>query len=161
MDLFRNMGATVPIKDSGNQAEQAKRLILKSVLLVCLVRSLGLHLEQDYWELGFYFRLWHCVFGKKKPNSYIFQCLGLPLFQEYCSTSCKCVVRKLMNTKPGCFLREKSYICANGIKSYFTSMWETHTIWWAVSTVKHPLTKQTHNLFRRYFFLTTWYLLDS
>lgn len=115
MDLFRNMGAVVSIKDSGSQAEQVKRLILKLVVLVCLGGNLGWYLEQDYWEQGSHFRLWHCVFGKKK-QTYIFQCLGLPLFQQYCSTSCKYVVCKLMNTKPGCFLREKSCICANGIK---------------------------------------------
>lgn len=81
------------------------------------------------WKLGLI--TWSSVIGnwafisdsgtvylaRKKP----FQCLDLPLFQECCSTSSKYVVCKLMNTKPGCFLREKRYICANGIKSYFTS----------------------------------------
>lgn len=48
--------------------QQVKRLILKSVVLVCLGGSLDWYLEQDYWELGFHFRLWHCVFGKKKQT---------------------------------------------------------------------------------------------
>jgi len=105
MDLFRNMGAAVSIKDSGSQAEQVKRLILKPVLLVCLGGSLGLCLELDYWELGFYFRLWHCVFAKK--IKLFFQCLGLLLFEEYSSTSCRYVLFKINEHKTWMLLERK------------------------------------------------------
>lgn len=94
--------------------------------------KLGLISRAGLLGTGLSFQTLALCIWQEKTNLYIFQCLRLPLFQEYCSTSYKYVVCKLMDTKPGCFLREKSYICANGIKK---AMLLPHdTLWWAVST---------------------------